>query len=318
LLALQRIVPILCLLNATISAAIAPGEFPIDELKWLTAGSNRLAALTLAPAECLTRSKDPSQAAQISLGRIAFRSPVLLGGIAARSGMSCDSCHRNGHDNPHFSISGVSDKPGTVDVTGSLFSLTRDDGVFNPVPIPDLVDAATEPPFGSILPMGELRSFLRVVIVDEFQGSSPSMAILEGLLAYVNALRSSACPQNREASIDADQALRDLESTYDAIDWSLNHQDAETAEFALLSLRASLGRVHQRVLPGEAVAEQLLKISVALTPVRSKLKSHPVAARAALQESRRSMRTALRVLIEAPSKSFYDPETLGRALDETP
>ena len=45
-----------------------------------------------------------------------FRTPELLGGQAARVGLSCDACHINGRNNPTFYIDGVSGLPGTVDV----------------------------------------------------------------------------------------------------------------------------------------------------------------------------------------------------------
>ncbi|MGF7473737.1 hypothetical protein WFJ45_23635, partial [Salmonella enterica subsp. enterica serovar Minnesota] len=70
------------------------------------------------------------------IGRAAFNSPLLLGGQAARAGLSCASCHRNGRGNPDFHFPGISGAPGTADVTASLLSSHRGDGQFNPKPIP--------------------------------------------------------------------------------------------------------------------------------------------------------------------------------------
>jgi len=190
-------------------AAAGLEAFALDDLKWTDRRADRGAALTRAPSECVARPPDPSRAAWIALGRIAFRSPILLGGVAARSGMRCDTCHRNGHGNPAFFIDGVSSESGTADVTGSLFSRSRDDGVSNPVPIPSLVDAASNPPFGSVAPKADLRDFLIAVVVDEFQGPLPPSAVTEGLLAYLGALRSTACPAHAVEAVEALARTRD-------------------------------------------------------------------------------------------------------------
>nr|QQZ49991.1 hypothetical protein JKL49_25640 [Phenylobacterium glaciei] len=60
------------------------------------------------------------------------------GGQAARAGVACETCHRSGRSNPDFLFPGVSGPPGSADVTSSLFSSHRGDGIDDPVPIPDL------------------------------------------------------------------------------------------------------------------------------------------------------------------------------------
>ena len=311
---------------ASSSAAAGDDTIVLDDLKWIDPAANRLAALTRAPSECLVRPSDPELASLIALGRIAFRSPVLLGGIAARSGMSCNTCHRNGHGNPTFFVAGVSGEAGTVDVTGGLFSRTRDDGEFNPVPIPSLVDAASKPSFGSVVPKDDLRAFLLAVVMDEFQGQRPSDAVTEGLLAYLKALRSSACPMpvERRADGPADEPAEeivslerdalDLETAFDTILWGLKGQDVATAEFALLALRAALGRIHQRFSTNERAADGLLEVSRALTAIRSMLETRPVEASQALGQTRDALRRVIRDLHGRSSKSFYNPEFLGPLL----
>ncbi len=311
---------------ASPSAAAGHDAIGLDDLKWIDPAANRVAALTRAPSECLVRPSAPELASQVALGRIAFRSPVLLGGIAARSGMSCNTCHRNGHDNPTFFVAGVSGVAGTVDVTGGLFSRTRDDGDFNPVPIPSLVDAASKSSFGSIVPKDDLRAFVMAVVMDEFQGPLPPDAVTEGLLAYLRALRSSACPKlanglaNGPADEPADEMVSlerdalDLETAYDTILWGLKRHDVPTADFALLALRAALGRIHQRFSTSERAADGLLEVSLALTAIRSMLETRPVEASQALDQTRDRLRRVIRDLHGKSSKSFYNPALLGPLL----
>lgn len=304
------------------SAAVGDDAIVLDDLKWIDPGTNWVVVLTRTPSECLVRPSDPELATRVALGRIAFRSPVLLGGIAARTGMSCNTCHRNGHDNPTFFVDGVSAEGGTVDVTGSLFSRTRDDGEFNPVPIPSLVDAASRPPFGSVVPKDDLRVFLLAVVMDEFQGQRPPDAVTEGLLAYLKALRRSACPEREDRSADEPAAevvsfesdALDLESAYDTILWALKRNDVKTADFVLLAWRAALGRIHQRFPTSERAADGLLEVSLALSAVRPLLETRPVEASQALDQARDMQRRVIRDLSEKSSKSFYDPEILERNL----
>jgi len=299
---------------ASWSATADPLAPALDDLKWIDPAADRVAVLTRVAPECIAGGDETALAAQVALGRIAFRSPALLGGIAARSGMSCNTCHRNGHGNSAFFVAGVSGDPGTVDVTGAIFSRERDDGAFNPVPIPSLVDAAAKPPFGSVTPKDDLADFVTAVVVDEFQGLLPTNAVSEGLLAYLRALRSSACPPRADEEVGLEGDASDLEASYDAIDHALEHGDAATAEFALLSLKAGLGRIHQRFPPGEKSAEGLVRVSMALTPIRSLLETRPADARLALARTRGALKPVIDDLLASSSRSLYDPAVLEHAL----
>ena len=101
-------------------------------LQWVHQSANKIEVLTSEPAECLSKDMWLDQHRSLILGRAAFRSPYLLGGQAARRGMSCQACHTNGHINAHFYIEGLSQDPGTADVTNFHFSTTLGDDVFNP------------------------------------------------------------------------------------------------------------------------------------------------------------------------------------------
>ena len=73
---------------------------------------------------------------EILTGEALFHTPSLLGGQAAKAGISCASCHVNGQGNPHFQFPGISGQPGTADATHNFFSSHRGDDKFNPVSHP--------------------------------------------------------------------------------------------------------------------------------------------------------------------------------------
>ncbi|MFL6729987.1 MAG: hypothetical protein ACJ8EZ_08675, partial [Sphingomicrobium sp.] len=82
-------------------------QLPIREARWLQS-PDLVADLTTQPPECLAWPADTAQRSSVAVGRALFRSPLLLGGQAARAGLSCASCHRNGRSNPHFHFPGIS------------------------------------------------------------------------------------------------------------------------------------------------------------------------------------------------------------------
>ena len=93
---------------------------------WVVKGADPGRALGSVPTECLKPAPDPATALRIEVGRAAFRTPVLLGGQAARAGVNCETCHRDGRANPDFLFPGISDTPGTVDVTNARKSVTAE------------------------------------------------------------------------------------------------------------------------------------------------------------------------------------------------
>lgn len=122
----------------------------------------------------------------VNLGDVAFSSPAILGGIARRAGMSCNTCHVNGASNPGLLIPHLSRHPGTFDTTNSLFNPEADNGVFDAVRIPSLRGARYLAPYGNDGRTASLRDFIRNVIVDEFAGPEPAPAILDAMVAYVD------------------------------------------------------------------------------------------------------------------------------------
>lgn len=232
--------------------------------------------------------------------------------------MSCDTCHPNGHARPTFFIEGVSGATGSADVTAGIFSQSRDDGEFNPVPIPSLVDVGSKSSFGRMAPKDDLDDFLHAVIVDEFQGQVPSPNVKEGLLAYLAALRSSACPTPAYEKIDLERDIRNLESSLDVFEWALEVDDTSSAVFVLISLRSALGRIYQRFPPEESEREKLVEVSRSLSRLRSTLANRPGDAKRAATQARAELVRVLDALRERPKHSYYDAEFLRRRLNADP
>jgi cytochrome c peroxidase len=121
----------------------------------------------------------------VNFGDLLFSSPDILGGVARQAGMSCSTCHQQGHNNPKLFIPGLSSRPGTVDTTNAVFEPKSDNGVFDPVTPPSLRGAKHLAPFGHDGRFASLRDFVRNVIVNEFAGREPSGEILDALVAYI-------------------------------------------------------------------------------------------------------------------------------------
>src|SRR3954470_22985113 len=222
-------------------AASVSRQLPIREARWLQS-PDVVADLTQQPAECLAWPKEPRLRREVAMGRALFRSPLLLGGQAARVGLSCASCHRNGRTNPHFHFPGVSGAPGTADVTASIMSEKRGDDVFNPKPIPDL---GGDPHKLKVKGTARLRDFIHGLIVEEFTGPEPSSAALDSVVAYVNALSPGACGGGPEhitlaAKLDAiDSAVPLARVAYVA-------GDPATGRALLAAARSGLGSIDER------------------------------------------------------------------------
>lgn len=240
-----RVLILIC--SGLLLAADRP-PLPLSEARWLAAGAPA-ERLLRQPAECVAWPASPPLNDSARIGRAAFNAPLLLGGQAARAGLSCASCHRNGRGNPDFHFPGISGAPGTADVTASLLSSHRGDGTFNPKPIPDLADPAQQK-VSRDLRSGDLRRFVRGLIVEEFDGPEPPAAVLQGLLDYVRFMDLEECGAGR--AIMLADALGDIESALRLAEERLAMRgDRDTASFLIAAARSSLGRIDERfAVPG--------------------------------------------------------------------
>lgn len=232
-----RVKRILAISALVFVAAAASSPLLLREQAWTAAGETLADDLTRAPGECLAERTQ-----EVEIGRALFRSPALLGGPAARLGLSCNACHSDGRVNAHFLLPELTNRAGAADVTSEWSSHVRGDGVMNPVDIPDLTDASRRAGFGRARDPS-LEHFVRSVIIEEFQGSPPPDPALAGVVAYVRALSSTACapPRTLTLASAADEVRRALAAAEGA--------DAPTASLLALAAQDAIGRIVERLPP---------------------------------------------------------------------
>lgn len=184
----------------------------LRELRWLGNDVDKVAALTQQPTECL----NPKAPKTALAGRLAFASPALLGGQAARLGLSCASCHPAARNNPHFFIAGISGTNGTADVTHSFFSSTGGNQEMNPTHIPDLANLSQNT-------IKDRRSAqftkkLRQLIEVEFDGQAAPTNVLSAIQDYLLHTDLTFCDQeNAMQTIKLAQDWQDLLATVEII-----------------------------------------------------------------------------------------------------
>jgi hypothetical protein len=233
-------------LTAGATALAALGDAPLRAMLWVAPGADPARALGSVPTECLKRPADPALAARIEVGRAAFRTQVLLGGQAARAGINCETCHRDGRANPDFHFPGLSGPPGTADVTNSLFSTHRDNGIDDPKPIPDLSGAKARLKVDQDLAQRKLEPFIHGLITEEFDGPEPTPAVLDGLAAYVRALRPEACPAQAREPFTVALLMADARRALQAGQERIRAGDDASAVLMVASARSRLGLIDER------------------------------------------------------------------------
>jgi hypothetical protein len=225
-----------------LTGAAAPSALLLREQAWTAPGEALAHDLTHAPGECLA-----ARTPQTEVGRALFRTPVLLGGPAARAGLSCNACHSDGGVNARFLLPELTDRAGHADVTSEWSSKVRGDGVSNPLPIPDLAGVSEHAAFGHTREPS-LETFVRSAIVEEFQGEPPPAQAFDGMIAYLRALRMDACPA-AESAVSLTGAADDVRRAVAAAETA----DAATAKLLLLAGQDSIGRIVER-LPARTFA----------------------------------------------------------------
>lgn len=315
----ERGAPPLATSTARMTGGLVDGELPISELAWTHPSADIIAQLIEAPAECLRTPQSADDQLHIDIGRAAFHSPLLFGGQAARLGLSCASCHRGGGDNPAFFIDGLSGAPGTADVTSAMFSKTREDGVFNPTPIPRLYNIADQSSFGVTAPKQSLNHFIESAVVDEFQGRPPPARIMEGLIRYISHLDASSCAQKfRPNSLEANMAF--AHQTIGAAIKSSDESDLETADFLIASSRHQLGEIYARYSVNDLKESRahLASLSRQLGEVRDMLEHDRQTAAQSLRMVQQELLQAKAVLLRDERLSYYDQDILKNGLTVMP
>jgi len=153
----------------------------------------------------------------LDLGDLLFSSPAIFGGAARQAGISCETCHQQGSNNPKLYIPGLSSRPGTFDTSGALFNPKADNGVFDAVTPPSLRGARYLAPYGHDGRFSSLRDFVRNVIVNEFAGRDPSEQVLDALVAYIQEISFLPNPKltaGGRLSADASDAARRGEALF--------------------------------------------------------------------------------------------------------
>ena len=245
-------------------SASLQGDTPPEILKWIKPDTDFVQALSVEPSECLADEalSDPA----IQLGRAAFRSPFLLGGQAARQGLTCQACHRQGQSSTNFFVVGLSDEPGNADVTNFHFSDDLGDEVFNPSPIPSLSDDVQSVDYSPDLP--DLEQLVTRLITKEFNGETPDPQIFDGLISYLRALDNEHCAfaDDDYPKLQGEALLKyNVESISNmfAVLGSSDYPDVPK-QFMIASLRSDIGRLYSRYPVSKDIQSGLKDLGQAL------------------------------------------------------
>lgn len=290
-----------------------------SEARWLAPGTDIALALTREPSECYAPSADPSVRELEAIGRALFYSPNLLGGQAARAGLSCASCHSSGRANRSFFFPGVSGAPGSADVTSSVFSEKRGDAADNPVPIPDLA-AKRETLKIRRDDQRALDAFLRGLIIEEFAGPEPAPRALQGIAAYVRAIAPQSCPTEAMQTVRATGMITQVLEAVRAADTALASQDVALSVTLLGAARAGLGRLYARFPADEdsALRTSLISASNDLALAAASARSDPPQARQQLAIFVARSGQWAKAAQAAEPHSLFDAQTIAKAINPQP
>jgi hypothetical protein len=304
---------LIALLGLGLVAAAPPLAPPLRAMRWLAPGVDAAAALTRRPTECLAEPRALEAAYEVELGRAAFRTPLLLGGQAARTGLSCESCHRAGRGNPQFDFPGVSGAPGTADVTTSVLSSHEMGSVHGARPIPDLSGPKSALKTSQDPAGGALEATIDRIATHEFDGAEPPPAVLKGLAAYVRDLSPGACPRAATEPVTAGAALADVRRAVLVAIGALDHRDGPAAALMVEAARSQLGDIDERyaglVGPHRVLAQAALDLAAAETAARH----DPPAARADLTLWLAAEPAWTPQILAAEPRSLYNPVRLAEA-----
>ncbi len=284
---------------------------PIREAAW-TAPGGRLRALTSEPQECLTLPQDRITRERVASGRLLFRTPLLLGGQAARAGLSCASCHRNGRGNPDFLFPGLSGAAGSADVTSSFMSHSRGDGQVNPKPIPDLGRDA--PKIDRDPAKSALEAFLRGLVVEEFDGPPPSARSLGALAAYVRAVRPGACSGPDSHPISLASQVGEVVVGLAVARSEATGEDLTDMRLIIGGVRDRIGQIAARYGPLPKRQAALAKLDRALAKIQDVADNDPDQLPTALDRWQTRFAAEFQNLTRDEPRSWFNVEVLAKSL----
>ena len=287
--------------------AASAADAPLRAQAWLAPQADLVRVLTTAPPECLSPTTEPEVRLAVEIGRAAFRTPTVLGGQAARAGLTCETCHRAGRGNPDFLFPGVSGPPGTADVTSSLFSSHRGDGIDDPVAIPDLSGGHLK-----VAP-ADLPAFLHGLITEEFDGPEPPAAVMTGLVAYLRALSPSACPRANAHPVTVKALMADARRAIVAADALAARGDRPAAAVMIAAARARLGLIDERYAALPRERRRLRAADSRLAAVAQSVREDRPSARQDLARWSADSVKLEAALARREARSLFDPNHLGAA-----
>ncbi len=278
----------------------------IQAMAWLDPAQH-LAALTTEP-----RPSTMVQDQQLIVGEALFHTPTLLGGQAAKAGLSCVSCHENGRDNPAFQFPNVSGKPGTADVTSSFFSSHRGNAKFDPITIPDLTVPGK---ISRTRDNHELETFIRGLIVEEFNGEEPAPAVLAALAHYVRSLKAD--PDSTRIALTVESELMAVDQAVGAALKMQQKDDSQLSRLLLASARHRLGLIHERYAGKRLTKERSAIISASrkLGAMQDGIKSDGFDEE--LEQWQRDFQKTRALISKKQHLSLYNPAVLKTVLAKT-
>jgi hypothetical protein len=284
-----------------LGAAAPAATIVLREQAWMPGAEAR--AFLEEPAECLA-SRDRA----VETGRALFRSPVLLGGPAARAGLSCNACHSGGRRNAQFLLTELTDRAGAADVTSEWASKVRGDGIANPIDIPDLAGVTQRTAFGHLRDPS-LEHFVHGVMVEEFQGEEPSAEAMASVIAYMRALDQGECARGM-ATVTLASAAEDVRRAIAAADGA----STDTSRLVLLAAQDAMGRVVER-LPARRFARERRTFE-SLSRELGAMRNGDVAANmeAALPGWRVRFDATVARVARRERQTYFNERTLARAL----
>ena len=291
-------------LGASCSQAPNNDKVPVpDIVLWSSVDSDIVSVLSQEPNECLPSHETVQDTQSVAFGRLAFRSPYLLGGQAARRGLTCQACHGQGQTNTHFFVTGLSSEPGTADVTSFHFSDELGDEEFNPVPIPSLSDDIEGVDYDPL--KDELEKFVTRLITKEFTGPEPSRDIKQALLSYLRALNNKYC----NTPTLSEQALLDYKADIITESFSailMGDLTQDTLNFMAAALRQDIGRLYERFPYEEKLQNSLAAISQNLNAKGGTINLQSI------EEGSKKWNTVRNKLSQYYTDSLFNPATIRK------